>query len=55
MLQLAVYGFELALKNLPEGVEEILVIENLEGFTKDNADNRMVKYLIEVLQVYTQK
>lgn len=27
------------------------MIENLDGFTKENADNRMVKYLIEVLQV----
>jgi len=49
-LKLAVYGFELAIKSMPDDVEEILIIENLEGFTKDNADNRMVKYLLEICQ-----
>ena len=37
--------------SMPDGVEELLIIENLDGFTKDNADNRMVKYLLEIVQV----
>eukprot|EP00339_Tiarina_fusa_P022677 CAMPEP_0117072790 /NCGR_PEP_ID=MMETSP0472-20121206/51246_1 /TAXON_ID=693140 ORGANISM="Tiarina fusus, Strain LIS" /NCGR_SAMPLE_ID=MMETSP0472 /ASSEMBLY_ACC=CAM_ASM_000603 /LENGTH=353 /DNA_ID=CAMNT_0004797063 /DNA_START=21 /DNA_END=1079 /DNA_ORIENTATION=+ len=49
-LKLAVYGFELAIQSMPEGVDELLIIENLSGFSKENADNRMVKYLLEVVQ-----
>lgn len=36
---------------MPEGVEELLIVENLDGFTKENADTRMVKYLLEITQV----
>ena len=32
--------------------EEVVVIEDLNGFTKENADNRMVKFILEVLQNY---
>mmetsp|Transcript_26986 Transcript_26986/g.57224 ORF Transcript_26986/g.57224 Transcript_26986/m.57224 type:complete len:365 (-) Transcript_26986:33-1127(-) len=51
-LKLAVYSFELVVKNMPEGVEELLIVENLDGFTKENADTRMVKYLLEITQAH---
>ena len=36
---------------MPEGIEELVIVENLDGFKTENADNRMVKYLLEISQV----
>jgi hypothetical protein len=51
-LKLAAYAFELAIKSMEPGVEQVVIIENLFGFTKENADSRMVKYLLEVSQAH---
>ena len=37
--------------SMGEGVEQVFIINNLKNATRDNFDNRMVKYMLEIFQV----
>lgn len=51
-LKLAIYAFEIAYKTLLYS-NEVIVVEDLDGFDRDkNADNRMVKLLLEIVQAH---
>jgi len=51
-MKAALYLFKVTIEGLDEGVEDFILIDNLDGFTKANADARMIKYLVELLQVH---
>ena len=51
-LKLAIYAFEIAFHSLLFS-DEVVVVEDLNGFDRDkNADNRMVKLLLEIVQAH---
>jgi len=50
VLKLAAYTCELCISHMGEGVEQVFIINNLKNATRDNFDNRMVKYMLEIFQ-----
>ncbi|XP_010936582.1 uncharacterized protein [Elaeis guineensis] len=53
--KLSVFLIEKALRKLPSGTEEILVIIDLRGFRVENADVQFLKFLIDVFYYYYPK